>query len=89
MPPRGTGHAIRKIRAPHPSLYQVCWIEAQPGIPIVYDFIVDAKLDYQIWFHFAEIDPTVINSGLRVFNACFHQWANSLALVGSIPASWS
>ena len=49
-------------------LYQICRIEAQPGIPIVYDFTVDAKLDYQIWFHFAEIDPTIINTGLRVFN---------------------
>jgi hypothetical protein len=49
-------------------LYQICRMEKQPGIPIVYDFTVDTKLDYQIWFHFVEIDPTVINAGLCVFN---------------------
>ena len=48
-------------------LYQICRIERQLGIPI-YEFTVDAKLDYQIWFHFAKIDPTVINAGLCVFN---------------------
>ncbi|KAG0604290.1 hypothetical protein M758_10G159800 [Ceratodon purpureus] len=49
-------------------LYQTCRYVVQPGIPIIYNYLVDAKLDYQVWFHFAEIDPNVTAAGQRVFN---------------------
>lgn len=49
-------------------LYQTCRYEQQPGVPITYNYLVDAKLDYQIWFHFAEIDPNITAAGQRVFN---------------------
>ncbi|XVF42998.1 hypothetical protein PTKIN_Ptkin02bG0005000 [Pterospermum kingtungense] len=33
-----------------------------------YALAVDAKLDYMVWFHFAEIDSTVKKAGERVFD---------------------
>ncbi|KAJ9140684.1 hypothetical protein P3X46_031301 [Hevea brasiliensis] len=33
-----------------------------------YELAVDAKLDYLLWFHFAEIDSTVTKKGQRVFD---------------------
>ncbi|KAL6955609.1 hypothetical protein U1Q18_045470, partial [Sarracenia purpurea var. burkii] len=33
-----------------------------------YELPVDAKLDYLVWFHFAEIDGSVTKSGQRVFD---------------------
>ncbi|GMJ13472.1 malectin-like domain (MLD)- and leucine-rich repeat (LRR)-containing protein 1 [Hibiscus trionum] len=33
-----------------------------------YELPVDAKLDYLLWFHFAEIDSTVKKAGVRVFD---------------------
>lgn len=48
-------------------LYQTCRYSVQPGIPIIYNYLVDAKLDYQVWFHLAEIDPNMTTAG-RVFN---------------------
>nr|AMM42829.1 LRR-RLK [Vernicia fordii] len=33
-----------------------------------YELTVDAKLDYLLWFHFAEIDSTVTKKGQRVFD---------------------
>lgn len=33
-----------------------------------YNLEVDAKLDYLLWFHFAEIDSTVTKAGQRVFD---------------------
>ncbi|KAB2090186.1 hypothetical protein ES319_A03G107700v1 [Gossypium barbadense] len=33
-----------------------------------YELPVDAKLDYLVWFHFAEIDSTVKKAGERVFD---------------------
>uniref|UniRef100_A0A7C9AV70 Malectin-like domain-containing protein n=2 Tax=Opuntia streptacantha TaxID=393608 RepID=A0A7C9AV70_OPUST len=35
---------------------------------IEYQLSVDAKLDYLLWFHFAEIDPQVKKAGQRVFD---------------------
>lgn len=49
-------------------LYQTCRYVVQPGVPIIYNFLVDAELDYQVWFHFAEIDPSITAAGQRVFN---------------------
>lgn len=34
----------------------------------MYELQVDAKLDYLLWFHFAEIDSSVTKSGQRVFD---------------------
>ncbi|XP_024385222.1 receptor-like protein 4 [Physcomitrium patens] len=50
------------------KLYETCRYEQLPNVPIIYSYLVDAKLDYQIWFHFAEIDPNVTAAGQRVFN---------------------
>ncbi|KZV30469.1 putative leucine-rich repeat receptor-like protein kinase [Dorcoceras hygrometricum] len=38
------------------------------GGVLEYELQVDAKLDYLLWFHFAEIDVNVINVGQRVFD---------------------
>lgn len=38
------------------------------GGVLEYEFLVDAKLDYLMWFHFAEIDVNVTNVGQRVFD---------------------
>jgi len=49
-------------------LYQACRYVEEPGAPLLYTFQVDAQLDYQIWLHFAEIDPNITKPGERVFN---------------------
>lgn len=49
-------------------LYQTCRYTTQPGLPVIYNYLVDAKLDYQVWFHLAEIDPNITAAGQRVFN---------------------
>lgn len=33
-----------------------------------YEFVVDAKMDYMMWLHFAEIDSSVRKEGERVFD---------------------
>ncbi|KAM0961410.1 hypothetical protein ACFX15_020243 [Malus domestica] len=38
------------------------------GKALEYELPVDAKLDYLLWFHFAEIDSSVKKAGQRVFN---------------------
>lgn len=38
------------------------------GGEIQYDLEVDAKLDYLLWFHFAELDSSVNKEGQRVFD---------------------
>ncbi|KAJ7954060.1 Leucine-rich repeat protein kinase family protein [Quillaja saponaria] len=38
------------------------------GQALEYELPVDAKLDYLVWFHFAEIDSTVKKAGQRVFD---------------------
>lgn len=48
-------------------LYQECRVTPLPA-PLIYNFEVDAKLDYQLWFHFAEIDAGITAAGQRVFN---------------------
>jgi hypothetical protein len=49
-------------------LYQACRYVEEPGASLLYTFQVDAQLDYQIWLHFAEIDPNITKPGERVFN---------------------
>ncbi|KAJ7943204.1 Leucine-rich repeat protein kinase family protein [Quillaja saponaria] len=38
------------------------------GAALEYELTVDAKLDYLVWLHFAEIDSTVTKAGQRVFD---------------------
>ena len=38
------------------------------GGGIEYELKVDAKLDYLLWFHFAELDSSVNKEGQRVFD---------------------
>lgn len=38
------------------------------GGVLEYELPVDAKLDYLLWFHFAEIDVSVTRAGQRVFD---------------------
>lgn len=36
--------------------------------PLEYELSVDAKMDYTVWLHFAEIDSSVQKAGERVFD---------------------
>ncbi|XP_044492014.1 receptor-like protein 4 [Mangifera indica] len=47
------------------KLYQTAIISSKA---IEYELTVDAKLDYLLWFHFAEIDSSVTKVGQRVFD---------------------
>ncbi|KAL9420425.1 hypothetical protein AB3S75_038073 [Citrus x aurantiifolia] len=47
------------------KLYQTAIVSSGA---IQYNLAVDAKLDYLIWFHFAEIDSSVTKAGQRVFD---------------------
>ncbi|KAL5759209.1 hypothetical protein ACOSQ2_018047 [Xanthoceras sorbifolium] len=40
---------------------------------VEYELAVDAKLDYLIWFHFAEIDSSVTKVGQRVFDVVVNE----------------
>ncbi|KAL2904993.1 Receptor-like protein 4 [Bienertia sinuspersici] len=48
------------------KLYQNAVTVASSGV-LEYELNVDAKLDYLLWFHFAEIDSKVTKAGQRVF----------------------
>ena len=49
------------------KLYQTAVTVSGDGV-LEYELEVDAKLDYLLWFHFAEIDSTVKKAGQRVFD---------------------
>ncbi|KAK4780888.1 hypothetical protein SAY87_016994 [Trapa incisa] len=49
------------------KLYQTAVTLGQSGV-IEYELEVDAKLDYMLWLHFAEIDSRVNKIGQRVFD---------------------
>uniref|UniRef100_A0A7N1A055 Malectin-like domain-containing protein n=1 Tax=Kalanchoe fedtschenkoi TaxID=63787 RepID=A0A7N1A055_KALFE len=49
------------------KLYQEAVTVTGDGV-LEYDLPVDAKLDYLVWFHFAEIDSSVNKAGKRVFD---------------------
>ncbi|CAI0458973.1 unnamed protein product [Linum tenue] len=55
-----------------------------------YEIQVDAKMDYLLWFHFAEIDSTVNKKGQRVFDVLVNEKNASrvdiFAQVGSFAA---
>lgn len=49
-------------------LYQTAVTAASGDSALEYLFQVDTRLDYLLWFHFAEIDPAVTAPGKRVFD---------------------
>ncbi|KNA14185.1 hypothetical protein SOVF_109870 [Spinacia oleracea] len=49
------------------KLYQTAVTVVGNGV-LEYELNVDAKVDYLLWFHFAEISSTVIKGGQRVFD---------------------
>ncbi|KAK2971536.1 hypothetical protein RJ640_017905 [Escallonia rubra] len=49
------------------KLYQTAVMATAAGT-LEYELPVDAKLDYLVWFHFAEIDVSVNRAGQRVFD---------------------
>ncbi|KAJ8630997.1 hypothetical protein MRB53_024320 [Persea americana] len=53
-------------------LYQTA-ITVKGGGRLEYLFPVDTRLDYLVWFHFAEIDSTVTAAGQRVFDIYINQ----------------
>lgn len=66
----GSNHAISGTNTPPnyfpAKLYQTA--VTTDGGEIQYDLEVDAKLDYLLWFHFAELDSSVNKEGQRVFD---------------------
>ncbi|KAM4082832.1 hypothetical protein ACB094_08G010500 [Castanea mollissima] len=66
----GTNNAISGANTPPnyfpAKLYQTA--VTTDGGEIQYDLEVDAKLDYLLWFHFAELDSSVSKEGQRVFD---------------------
>ncbi|KAG9129317.1 hypothetical protein Leryth_026248 [Lithospermum erythrorhizon] len=68
--------ALKKVvnadRAPNyfpPKLYEsAVTIIGEGGGFLEYELQVDAKLDYLLWFHFAEINLSVTKAGQRVFD---------------------
>ncbi|PIN23682.1 Non-specific serine/threonine protein kinase [Handroanthus impetiginosus] len=51
------------------KLYQTAIMaQGNGGGVLEYELPVDAKLDYLLWFHFAEIDVSVTKAGQRVFD---------------------
>ncbi|XP_051145626.1 receptor-like protein 4 [Andrographis paniculata] len=51
-----------------PKLYETAITAIGKGGALEYEIPVDAKLDYLLWFHFAEIDVSVTKIGQRVFD---------------------
>lgn len=52
-------------------LYQFAATAAGDG-HLEYELEVDAKLDYLVWLHFSEIDPSVTRAGQRVFDVAIN-----------------
>ncbi|KAL1551229.1 receptor-like protein 4 [Salvia divinorum] len=56
------------------KLYQTAVIaQGDGGGVLEYEMPVDAKLDYLLWFHFAEIDGSVTKAGQRVFDVIVNE----------------
>lgn len=75
------------------KLYQKAVTSGGSGI-LEYELPVDAKLDYLVWLHFAEIDSSVKKAGQRVFDVLINgnnaTRIDIFAKVGSFAAySWS
>ncbi|XAR65392.1 Non-specific serine/threonine protein kinase [Bertholletia excelsa] len=54
------------------KLYQTALTAVEEGA-LEYELPVDAKLDYLVWFHFAEIDTNVTKPGQRVFDVMINE----------------
>ncbi|XP_058091386.1 receptor-like protein 4 isoform X2 [Magnolia sinica] len=70
-----TAHVYGTNQAPNyfpTHLYQTA-ITAIGGGSLDYELSVDTRLDYLVWFHFAEIDPSVTAPGKRVFDVYINQ----------------
>ncbi|RWW89357.1 hypothetical protein BHE74_00001695 [Ensete ventricosum] len=50
------------------KLYETAVTTVNSGDALVYLLPVDTRLDYMVWFHFAEIDSGVTMAGQRVFD---------------------
>ncbi|WOL02825.1 putative LRR receptor-like serine/threonine-protein kinase [Canna indica] len=50
------------------KLYETAVTPLKSGDPLKYLLPVDTRLDYMVWFHFAEIDSGVNSAGKRVFD---------------------
>lgn len=75
------------------KLYQKAVTVGGTGV-LEYELPVDAKLDYLVWLHFAEIDSNVKKAGQRVFDVVINgnnaTRIDIFAKVGSFAAySWS
>ena len=75
------------------KLYQKAVTVGGTGV-LEYELPVDAKLDYLVWLHFAEIDSSVKKAGQRVFDVVINgnnaTRIDIFAKVGSFAAySWS
>lgn len=56
------------------KLYQTAVVaQGDEGGILEYEMPVDAKLDYLLWFHFAEIDVSVTKAGQRVFDVIVNE----------------
>lgn len=66
---KGVVNADRPPNYFPPKLYEsAVTIKGEGGEHLEYDLQVDAKLDYLLWFHFAEINLSVTKAGQRVFD---------------------
>ncbi|KAF5188704.1 Leucine-rich repeat protein kinase family protein [Thalictrum thalictroides] len=54
------------------ELYQTAVTHLGNGV-LEYELSVDAKRDYLVWFHFAEIDSSVNSAGKRVFDILINE----------------
>ncbi|PKA56586.1 Putative leucine-rich repeat receptor-like serine/threonine-protein kinase [Apostasia shenzhenica] len=61
----GGGHAHNYFP---PQLYLTAITPQQSGEAIEYLLPVDTRMDYMVWFHFAEIDSGINAAGRRVFD---------------------
>lgn len=51
-----------------PQLYLTAVTPEQLGVGLEYLLQVDTRLDYMVWFHFAELDSSINAAGKRVFD---------------------
>ncbi|KAL8153337.1 hypothetical protein V2J09_011097 [Rumex salicifolius] len=69
--PVSTTESISKSNAA-PNFFPEKLYQSAVTVPengnLEYEFIVDARMDYLLWFHFAEIDRAVTRPGERVFD---------------------
>lgn len=67
----GGRNVLGSAHAPNyfpPQLYLTAVTTDQAAAVLEYQLQVDTRLDYMVWFHFAEIDSSVNAAGKRVFD---------------------